>query len=188
MSTKDSVREWLPGFKAGDSAAVQRAWEKYYERLVRLAHKVLQGAPQRAADEEDVALSAFKSFYFRAHQGKFPNLDDRDDVWSLLMTITVRKALRARQKEGRETAKRAPEIPNGETEAGQPSPALAALVNDQLRQLIGLLDDPQLRTVALSKLEGYSNSEIADKLGRSVSTVERKLQLIRRIWSSQVPS
>src|SRR5262249_40194860 len=55
-------------------------------------HK-LAGRPPGAADEEGVALSAFASFYRGAEQGRFPKLNDRQDLWRLLVTITARKAM-----------------------------------------------------------------------------------------------
>ena len=80
-------------------------WGRYFQRLVRLAGARLPAHCRRSFDEEDVALSAFQSFCERAGRGQFPQLDDRDDLWRLLATITVRKALdtmrhQTRQKRG----------------------------------------------------------------------------------------
>jgi hypothetical protein len=61
MSSSGSVTHWLQLLKAGDSAAAQPLWERYFRRLVGFARTKLQGLPRRAADEEDVALSAFHS-------------------------------------------------------------------------------------------------------------------------------
>jgi len=36
--------------------------------------------------------------------------------------------------------------------------------------------------VALLKMEGYTGEEIADRLGCSLRSVARKLELIRRTW------
>jgi DNA-directed RNA polymerase specialized sigma24 family protein len=185
MSLDESVSAWIGGLKAGDSMAAQKLWERYFQRLVGLARKILLTALRQAADEEDVAVSAFDSFCRRAAQGRFPRLEDRDDLWKILMTITVRKAIRlARQ------ARRKP--PGGELEyfedhiAGrEPSPEFAAMVKDEFERLLGLLDDERLRRTALLKLQAYTNREIAGQFGRSVSFVERKLQLIRRIWSEE---
>src|SRR5262249_36398416 len=58
--------------------------------------------PRRAADEEDVALSALASFCRGAEQGRFPRLEDRDDLWALLVVIAARKAVDLRQREGRQ--------------------------------------------------------------------------------------
>jgi DNA-binding CsgD family transcriptional regulator len=45
-----------------------------------------------------------------------------------------------------------------------------------------------LRSVAVWKLEGYTNKEVAAKLGRAPATVERKLRLIRATWEKEVTS
>jgi hypothetical protein len=81
VSTAGSVTRWLEQLKAGEQAAVQQLWTRYYARLVRLAREKLGAAPRQAADEEDVALSAFDSFCRAAEAGRFPRLLDRDDLW-----------------------------------------------------------------------------------------------------------
>ena len=96
-----SVTRWLHELVAGDQAAAQELWNRYFQRLVGLARSKLRGAPRRAADEEDVALSAFDSFCRGAEQGRFPRLDDRDNLWRLLVVITERKACDLVQHEGR---------------------------------------------------------------------------------------
>src|SRR5437764_2955403 len=101
MPSDGSVSRWLGPLQAGDPAAVQQLWERYFRRLVGLARKKLQHAPRRAADEEDVALSAFASFCHHAARGRFPQLADRDDLWRLLVTVTSRKALHLRRDEKR---------------------------------------------------------------------------------------
>jgi len=88
----DAVTLWLDQFQAGDDAAARKLWEAYFHRLVGLARGKLQGRPRLAADEEDVALSAFNSFFRGLERGRFPRLGDRDDLWRLLVTPTVRKA------------------------------------------------------------------------------------------------
>ena len=105
MVQEDAVTLWLDGIKAGDGTDIQRLWDRYFRRLVRLAGAKLPAHCRRAFDEEDVALSAFQSFCDRAGRGQFPKLNDRDDLWRLLATITVRKALdtirhQTRQKRG----------------------------------------------------------------------------------------
>ena len=93
MSTPGSVTAWIEQLKAGDAAAAAPLWQGYFRRLVGLARQKLGAAPRGVADEEDVALSAFDSFCRAAAQGRFPRLDDRDDLWQLLVMITTRKAI-----------------------------------------------------------------------------------------------
>src|SRR6516165_6549331 len=92
MSSPGSVTGLIHQLPAGDQAAIQKLWERYFPRLVGLVRKRLMGAPRAADDEEDVALSAFNSFFRRAQEGRFPKLTDRDDLWELLMLIATRKA------------------------------------------------------------------------------------------------
>src|SRR5262245_25950546 len=93
MASEGSITHCLNLLKAGDRAAAQQLWERYSQRMIGLARAKLRGTARRMADEEDVALSAFDSFYQRAERGRFPDLDDRGDLWQLLYVITVRKAI-----------------------------------------------------------------------------------------------
>ena len=88
----DSVTVWLEHLKAGDPAAAGPLWERYFARLVTLARARLRLAPRAARDEEDVALSAFHNFCRGVEAGRFPRLDDRDDLWQVLFMITTCKA------------------------------------------------------------------------------------------------
>ena len=192
-----SVTHWLGALKGGDAAAAQRLWERYFDRLVRLARAKLGAMPRGAADEEDVALSAFHSFCQGAARGRFPRLDDRDNLWRLLVTITARKALdqvrrQARQKRGGGRVLVGSAQAGGEDDtdgAGldqvvgqEPTPQFAAMVTDECRRLLVALDDETLRQVALLRMEGYSDGEIAAQLDCSLRTVGRKLKLIRDTW------
>ncbi len=201
MARAESVTHWITQLKAGDPAAAQRLWERYFTRLVRLVRAKLGGLPRRAADEEDIALSAFNSFCQGAAAGRFPQLADRDNLWPLLVLIATRKVYdlaerqRTRKRGGGrvqgESALRGPDAA-GEPKAGldqfpgeEPTPELVAQVAEEYRRLLDLLADEQLRTVAQWKMEGYTNEEIAAKLGCVLRTVERKLRTIRSIWEGQ---
>ena len=70
----------------------------------------------------------------------------------------------------------------------EPTPDFAAQVAEEYRRLLELLADDSLRQVAVWKMEGYGNDEIAEKLGSSRRTVARKLEAIRILWSSEPAS
>jgi DNA-directed RNA polymerase specialized sigma24 family protein len=201
MSAGGSVTHWIARLKAGEQAAARPLWQRYFERLVRLARKKLHGAPRRAGDEEDVALSAFKSFCRGAERGRFPRLADRHDLWRLLVVITARKAVDLHKREkalkrgggavGGESALLGPPDA-GPAEAGlaqvvgnEPTPAFAAEVAEECRRLFDQLEDPGLRVLALLKMEGYTNEEVARHLDCALSTVERRLRLIRGAWERE---
>jgi DNA-directed RNA polymerase specialized sigma24 family protein len=203
MSSAGSVTHWLARLQAGDREAARQLWEPYFRRLVRLARDRLRGAPRGAADEEDVALSAFDSFCRAAEQGRFPRLHDRDDLWRLLVVITTRKALHLAQRERRHKrgggavldeaalARQTGSAPEGAgldaVPALEPTPEFAALVAEECRRLLGALGDPELEAVALLKMEGYTTEEVAAKVGYVPRTIERKLRLIRGLWASEAP-
>jgi DNA-directed RNA polymerase specialized sigma24 family protein len=193
MSSGESVSFWIDRLKGGDHVAAQKLWECYFQQLVGLARNKLQGTPRRVADEEDVALSAFHSFCQGAERGRFPQLLDRDDLWQLLVMITARKAVdlvhhERRQKRGGAAL--------ADTQTGQsvleevigrePTPEFAAQVAEECQRLLGCLDDPSLRSVALWKMEGYTTEQIALRLGCVPRTVERKLKLIRSFWAKEL--
>jgi RNA polymerase sigma factor (sigma-70 family) len=190
MSPNGDVTRWLRRLKEGDRAAAQDLWQRYCARLVRLARDRLRRSLRRARDEEDVALSAFKSFCRRAEQGCFPRLDDSDDLWQVLVTITVRKAAdlanhERRKKRGGGAVVAASELGDGEAFAEmisrEPDPALATEVAENCRRLLEALGDEVLRQIAVAKMEGETNKAIADRLGVSEGTIERKLAGCREI-------
>jgi DNA-directed RNA polymerase specialized sigma24 family protein len=189
MSAEGSVSNWLDRLKAGDRAATRQLWERYFQRLVGLARARLQGAPRRAADEEDVALSAFHSFCRAAEQGRFPRLLDRDNLWRLLVVLTTRKASHLVRDEHRQKRRAPAADPDGpELEAilgSEPTPELAAQLAEEHRRLLDGLGSAELAQVALWKMEGYANEEIAARLGCVPRPVERKLRLIRSLWSGE---
>jgi DNA-directed RNA polymerase specialized sigma24 family protein len=201
MPFPGSVSYWIEQLKAGESLAAQKLWEGYFERLVRLARARLRGAPRRAADEEDVALSAFDSFCRGAERGRFPQLTDRDDLWRLLVTLTERKAIglvrhERRQKRGggavlgegdvaADDRTSAPDTGIGQVAGREPTPEFAALVAEECARLLDGLGDNELRSIAVWKLEGDTTEEIAARLGRAPRTVERKLRMIRSLWAQE---
>jgi DNA-directed RNA polymerase specialized sigma24 family protein len=202
MSLSGSVSVWISELKAGDGQAAQRLWEGYFPRLVGLARKKLREMPRRVADEEDVALSAFDSFCSGVKEGRFPRVTGRDDLWPLLVIITARKALQLLRQQGRQKrgggavrgdsafqpAAAGDDEPGLEQVVGsEPTPEFAAQMAEECQRLLGQLGDGDLREVAVWKMEGYSNEEIAAKLGCVPRTVERKVALIRSLWEQLAP-
>jgi DNA-directed RNA polymerase specialized sigma24 family protein len=188
---RGSVSIWINQLKEGNPAAVKPLWDGYFARLVGLARDRLRSRPRAAADEEDVALSAFNSFCRAAAEGRFPKLDDRDDLWQLLFLLTTRKAIglirheeRVKRRPGRQHANASG--PVEDALSPEPSPAQAAEVAEGFSRLLKRLPNHQLQQVAMWKLEGYTNAEIALKLDRAIPTVERSLKAIRTIWGREL--
>jgi RNA polymerase sigma factor (sigma-70 family) len=197
MCDEGSVTHWFEQVREADSAATRALWERYFPELVRLAREKLRGAPRRAADEEDVAASVMESLFRAAEQGRFPDLMDRDDLWRLLLRMTARKVVDLKRHEARQ--RRGGGRVKGESALGRagsaydpaalaevigdaPTPEFAAMMVEQCQRLLAGLADPDLEAMASAKLEGYTNEEIAEQLGCSLRTVERRLHLIRKKW------
>ena len=199
MPSDGSVTRWIDRLRAGDPAAAQALWERYFGELVRLTRRRLRGHARLVADEEDVVLSVFDSFCRHAAEGRFPRLEDRDSLWRLLLVITARKTshlVRDQRRQKRGGAEPRPDVlaPTGqeavlgEILARDPTPEFAAQAAEECRRLLDRLGDDELRSVALWKMEGYTTEEIADRLGYVPRTVERKLRLIRTLWAEEVGS
>jgi RNA polymerase sigma factor (sigma-70 family) len=200
MSAEGSVTRWVAALKGGDAAAAQPLWERYHRRLVGLAREKLRADRRRAADEDDIVQSAFHSFFQGVSRGRFPRLDDRDNLWRLLVVITARKV--CDQIAHDHAARRGAGTVQGESRMSglgdngdlvaieqvvgdEPTPEFAAQVAEEYERLLDRLGDDSLREVAVWKMEGLTADEIADRLDCSRRTVARKLETIRIIWSEE---
>ena len=194
MDEIGSVTGWWGELQAGNPAAAQHLWERYFRRLVGLARLKLRDAPRQAADEEDVALSAFDSFCQNAQAGRFPQLADRDGLWRLLVTITARKAGHLRRDQGRQkrgggmTALEPTDEdhPLDEVLSREPSPEVVAQIGEEYRRLLGILANPELESVVQWRLEGYTVEEIAARMGYAPRSIKRKLHAIRDRWKKEI--
>jgi len=197
MATDESAN-WICNLKAGDSQALELLWKQYFAKLSSLIRKRLGSLQLRAADEEDIALSALNSLCAGLGEDKFPRLGDREDLWKILLTIAFRKTNDYRdyffaQKRGGGD-QRGDSVFAGADQSGlpvgmaqfaarDPSPELLATLTDTITTLFAQLDEPLLLAVARHKIDGYTNEEIATKLECTTRTVERKLERIRQVWT-----
>jgi RNA polymerase sigma factor (sigma-70 family) len=198
MSSNESVTAWIGALKESGQTAAQLLYERYIEQLVSLARKKLGAAPRRMADEEDVAQVAMNSFFRGVQQGRFPRLRDRDDLWQVLIMLVERKAIdqiRRQSSKKREGIVGESVFGRPDLEASavggieqimgyEPSPQFAVEVAEEFDRRLQQLGDEELQQIALWKMEGRTNSEIAQELGCVPRTVERRLELIRNIWES----
>ena len=167
-------------------------WSRYYDRLRRIARKKIGRYGRRVPfDDEDVALSALDSFCRNVKQGQYPNLNSTDDIWCLLVVIADRKANdRAKMEFAAKRGGKAgfspfdqyePEIVDSDLQ-----PDSRTELDDLTDHLFSILNDVDLQTIAIRKLSGDTNSQIAESMGRTRQTVQRKLRLIRDIWLDEL--
>jgi len=146
---------------------------------------VLQGT---VYDEEDAAVSALNSLFRGMQTSRFPRLDDRHNFWRLLTLITKRK-MRAqwRRESADRRSKPSPAVITEEISihdiiSDDPTPDFVAQMMDETEHLLSKLDDERLRRIAVMKLDGLTNDEIAERLQCATRTVQRKMDLIRDQW------
>jgi RNA polymerase sigma factor (sigma-70 family) len=200
MGPQGSVTRLVQLLRSDDAAerdlAAGLIWRRYFRALLELARNNLNRRVRRRDDEEDVLQSMYKSFCLRQQRGEF-DLANRDALWKLLVTITLRKARNAAKKQTRDKRDVGREQtiadhdeddsgrwPLEQMDAAGPSPAEAALLNEALERRLEMLDDPELRQIALWRLEGYTNREISDRLDCTERSVERRMERIRSKWLS----
>jgi RNA polymerase sigma factor (sigma-70 family) len=199
LSSAGSVTQLIDRLRSGapDSGeeTARQIWERYLPRLLTLARGHLDRRIRTLQNEEDVVQSMGRSFFRRLRRGDF-DLADRDALWALLMTITLNRVRSAADHHfaAKRDVRRVQPLPSSDEtrsdapretvalEAAEPTPAEAAILNEALERRLRSLPEPDLRQVALWKLEGYTNHEIAEALKCSQRSVERKLNLIRKRW------
>jgi RNA polymerase sigma factor (sigma-70 family) len=181
----ESVTRLIRAAEQDRPSAVGPLLAVYFERLVQLARKRLQDVPGMANYEEDLALRSFYSVYRRVRDPERPlQLSGRDDLWRLLATRTISRAIDLiRRHKPREV----PGDYNPEELLNrEPTPEEAAATADECRHLLDMLEEPELRQIALWKVEGFTNEEIAARLDCVPRTVERKVSRIRLLWKQEL--
>ncbi len=194
MSDESANEEWLSRIRAGDPQATQELWDRFFTQLLALARNRLTRSSRAMSDEEDVVLSAIKSFCIGLRNGRFPELTTQESLWRLLLTITIRKISdkKAYEKRGKRDVSKQVSMSQGEWDwdgeievfiSREPDPILMTECTEQIGILLDSLEQESLRDVAVLKMEGYTNAEIAELRSCSLSSVERKLRSIRSIWN-----
>lgn len=194
METPGSVTVLLQ--QMTDQLAAQTLYERYIQQLVTVANRKLGRVPRAFADGEDVAQSVFQQFF--AGFQRFPKLNDRRDLWQILLMLTARRC-RDQQRRylseirggGRVLGESALESPAADSSTApglhqvpgpEPTPEDADAAVHQLELLLGQLPNESLRRIAILKMQGYTTTEIAEKVQRCSRTIERAVDAIRQTW------
>lgn len=181
MADNETFEEVMTRLRAGDEDAARHVFQRFAQRLIGLARSRLSGSIRQKVDPEDVLQSVFRSFFTRYSGGEF-DVNDWDNLWSLLAVITLRKCghrvefFRAACRDlQREQPMSSADVDNWEAVARDPTPSEAAILLETLEQVMGELNQHERQMVQLS-LHGYGVSEISAQLDCS----QRKVQRVRR--------
>jgi DNA-directed RNA polymerase specialized sigma24 family protein len=194
----DSATQWLQELKRGNREAARELWQRYARRMNDVARARLRTAKHGGFDEEDVTLSAFDNFCRAVQTGRYEDLEGSDGLWQLLATFTLRKANdrlkgeAAEKRGGPELLSDQPRTFRGGADSRlekiptrELGPESAALMAEECSRLFSLLDDPELESLVLLKLEGHTNDEIAERLGYTRRTIQRMLNIVRNHWKDE---
>lgn len=168
MQGDDSGRRPAPQSAGGNDPAIDEVFDRFARRLVALARAKMDGQTRQKVDPEDVVQSVFRTFFTRQAKGQF-TVADWDDLWSLLVKITVRKcnrkavAFRAARRDVRREI-RLPEIASDVIDR-EPAPDEVACLSDTIEQLLQGANDVE-REIILLRFQGFSPLEISEKIGR----------------------
>jgi RNA polymerase sigma-70 factor (ECF subfamily) len=178
--------------RTGDQGAAFEVFHEFSRRLAGLARTRLQGAIAAKVDPDDVLQSAFRSFFLRHRDGQF-EIDDWDELWSLLTVITLRKCgkqLDYFHAACRNLSRESPP-PNVEDEtfascqaiARDPTPEESARLVETVETLLGELSSRDRRIVEKT-LAGETPTGISLEVPCSERTVERiRARLYARLVS-----
>ena len=194
MKNEPSATALISKLRNGDEEAARLLWDRFFAQLITLTRSRLQTSSRAMSDEEDIVLSAMKSFCIGMRNGRFPELSNRESLWRLLLTITLRKIADKQNYDRRGKRDVEKRHLNSSPDADQkaevnsfvsrePNPEIAAECAEQISRLLESLENEGLKKVAIMKMEGYTNIEVANDIKCSLTSIERKLRTIRSIWS-----
>ena len=191
-----SITKLIEELRGGSDSAVPAVWSRYFSKLANIADNGMTNSPGRAVAGEDLASAVLQTVCRKVSIGLYPDLRDRDDLWLMLLTITRCRVVSQnryenRQKRGGGKVRLATDMKAFQNEAfdlntiagGDPTPESVVSLKDSCNYLISTtLRDETTKEIAILKLEGLSNDEIAERLNIVKRTVERKIKLIRSLW------
>lgn len=193
--SEDPVTLWLTQLRDDDEAAATNLWNHFVDRIRGVARKKLNYESCRVYDDEDVAQSAFYSICAGVSSGRFPDLNDRNGLWQLIMVVTSRKVWfrhRYDRRDCRDIHRNSSDcfltdsnsiaiLPiSGQALSREPTAEFTAEFLETYQNLIENLNDPALEQVVALRIEGYTDKEIASRIQCSRRTVQRRLEIIRR--------
>jgi len=195
-----SDRDLIGRMLAGDRDAINMISKQALERLKVDIARRLPSRMRRHADEDDLANSVMKSFFHGVAGDRFPRLEDENDLWQILGMLTRQKLAKytrraSAQKRGSGSVRGESVFGNADEYGNQGFDAFPGDGDSPLKKLtqledmdayLQMLPDERMREIALWKLDGCDNKEIAARQETSVRTIGRKLQLIRKCWSGFV--
>lgn len=176
--------EWLEDLRSGNAEAARQIFDHFSKRLCRLAEKHLSVRLRQRVDGEDVVQSVFRTFFARESQGKL-RLDHTDELWRLLVTITLRKARAVWRKNSADRRAVEREISLDEsgslqlnTLSREPTVVEAIVLADEIETLLDGLSEAHAKALEL-RMGGFTPTEAAAVMGVSRQSFYRLLDPLK---------
>ncbi len=173
--------------RRGSESAAKSIFDRYVERLMVHARRRIGSRMTSRVDPEDVVQSVFRTFFNRLKNDQF-TIEGQDDLFKLLVRITVHKTLR--QIAFHRAAKRNPGQELGHSSDAheqlmqvmdeEPTPEAVVAVLDSFEHFLRQFAGPDREIIEL-KLQGYTSDEIAAKVGTYDRKIRRVLERVRAV-------
>ena len=150
-----------------DEVALAELYDRYGRPAYGLALRVLR--------DESLAEDAVQEAFLAIWRGAEKYLPERAKASTWIMTLVHRRAVDLVRREER---RRADPLPEVEVDAGGPSAADTAwlrLERERVQAALGQLPDRQRETLELAYYGGFTQTELAERLGRPLGTVKSQM-------------
>lgn len=179
--------ELFERFCAGEGGAADEVFHRYFARLTLLARSRLSPRLRSRTDPEDVVMSAWRSFFVGAQEGRIA-LQRSGDLWRVLLAITMHKLyhnVRHHTAEKRTVVRDQSADMALWTLAAQPKVEEVNALADELEACLRKLDAFDRRVLEL-RLQGAAIEDVASDVKCSERTVRRALGRIRTVLDAQL--
>lgn len=177
MEPPTSTFTLLEKAKAGDEAALSRAFEKHQRRLAVLVHFKLSPRAREFSEVEDVVqetyLRAFRDIHHFSYQSPGSFLRWLSSIADHVIIDRVRYQNRERRA-GEEVPFRSASNPAGPEPADTRTPSRMLAQQEAVERLLdrlSVLPEDYRQAIVMAKIEGLSTAEMAEKLGKSREAV-----------------
>lgn len=190
-----SITKAVEGLRCNDASSTQILWERFFAKLCNFAESKIYKRHRRLLDADEIATNAFMALVEGVRAKRFERVRNRDELWQMLVLIAARQTINAQKRI--ERAKRGAGKVQDSSAFGEHGigsvvdfvkrdldPDIALQLQDLSDQLLSQLPGDDLKRIALLRMAGYSNAEIAQILEVSERTIERKLAAVRRYWTA----
>jgi RNA polymerase sigma-70 factor (ECF subfamily) len=163
MTIDDEVVE---GFRRGDEAAVRLVYREYGRLVYAVAHRVL--------GQRELAEEAAQQAFVQAWRGA-ASFEGARPLGPWLATIARRVAIDIHRRESRRATSDIDDVP-ADHGALVTLPPSADTIHDTwaVRQAVDDLPADEHEVVRLQHLEGFTHSQIAERLGLPIGTVKSR--------------